>query len=156
MAGCVEGHCLWPAGGVIASYLMLVIGLTLSGSGLLYLWPLAILLMLIDARFLCFAYAGGILAFSSLVFGWPNVSVPQVLGLVAILHMVEAFLIYVSGHQGAVPTFIKNTEGKVVGGFALQKFWPIPLTAWWWLGRLPCLTAVWVCPSGGPLSREAW
>lgn len=116
-------------GGVMASYLMLVVGLTLSGSGLLYLWPLAILLMLIDARFLCFAYAGGILALSSLIFGWPNVSVPQVLGLVAILHMVEAFLIYVSGHQGAVPTFIKNTEGKVVGGFALQKFWPIPLAA---------------------------
>lgn len=116
-------------GGVLASYLMVAVGLTLSGSGLIYLWPLAILLMLVDARFLCFAYAGGILALSSLVFGWPEVSVPQVLGLVAILHMAEAFLILVSGHLGAVPTFIKNTEGRVVGGFALQKFWPIPLAA---------------------------
>ncbi|AEG61821.1 PDZ domain-containing protein [Desulforamulus ruminis] len=116
-------------GGVAASYLMVGIGLTLSGSGLIYLWPLAILLMLVDARFLCFAYAGGILALSSLIFGWPDVSVPQVLGLVAVLHMVEALLILVSGHMGAVPTFIKNTEGRVVGGFALQKFWPIPLAA---------------------------
>lgn len=116
-------------GGIVASYLMLVVGLTLSGSGLMYLWPLAILLMLIDARLLCFAYAGGILALVSLAFGWPNVSVPQVLGLVAILHMVEALLIFFSGHLGAMPTFLKNTQGKVVGGFALQKFWPIPLAA---------------------------
>lgn len=116
-------------GGVVASYLMVLVGVTLSNSGLMYLWPLAILLMLIDARFLCFAYAGGILALSSLVLGWPQVSVPQVLGLVAVLHMVEAFLILVSGHLGAVPTFIKSPGGKVVGGFALQKFWPIPLAA---------------------------
>ncbi|GAB6179401.1 S1C family serine protease [Desulfotomaculum defluvii] len=114
-------------GGIIASYIMVFVGLTLSDSGLIYLWPLAILLMLIDARFLCFAYAGGILALSSLIFGWPKVSAPQILGLVAILHFVEAFLILVSGHLGAMPIFLKNAEGRVVGGFALQKFWPIPL-----------------------------
>ena len=116
-------------GGVMASYLMVFVGLTLAGTGLMYLWPLAILLMFIDARFLCFAYAGGILALSSLLFGWPSISVPQLLGLVAILHMVEAFLILVSGHLGAVPTFFKNDQGKIVGGFVLQKFWPIPLAA---------------------------
>lgn len=114
-------------GGVLASYLMIFVGLSLSGSGLIYLWPLAILLMLINVRFMCFAYAGGILALSSLLFGWPDLQVPQILGLVAVLHMVEAFLILVSGHQGAVPTYFKNAEGKVVGGFALQKFWPIPM-----------------------------
>ncbi len=116
-------------GGILASYLMIFVGLSLSGSGLIYLWPLAILLMLIDVRFMCFAYAGGILALSSLLFGWPDIRVPQILGLVAILHMVEAFLILVSGHLGAVPTYFKNSEGKVVGGFALQKFWPIPMAA---------------------------
>lgn len=114
-------------GGILASYLMIFVGLSLSGSGLMYLWPLAILLMLIDVRFMCFAYAGGILALSSLLFGWPELQVPQILGLVAVLHMVEAFLILVSGHLGAVPTYFKNAEGKVVGGFLLQKFWPIPM-----------------------------
>ncbi|ABO51571.1 PDZ/DHR/GLGF domain protein [Desulforamulus reducens MI-1] len=114
-------------GGVLASYIMVFVGLTLSDSGLIYLWPLAILLMFIDARFLCFAYAGGLLALSSIALGWPEVSIPQLLGLVAILHFAEAVLILVSGHLGAMPVFIRNAEGKVVGGFALQKFWPIPL-----------------------------
>lgn len=136
-------------GGIMASYIMVFVGLTLSGSGLIYLWPLAILLMLIDARFLCFAYAGGILALSSLSFGWPKISVPQILGLVAILHFIEAFLIWVSGHLGAMPIFIKNAQGKVVGGFALQKFWPIPLTVMVVIGQ----TSI---PAGGISMPDWW
>ncbi|MTI80532.1 MAG: PDZ domain-containing protein [Firmicutes bacterium] len=116
-------------GGLLGSILMLFVGLTLSGSGLQYIWPLAILLMFIDARFLCFAYAGGILALSNIVIGWPAVSAPQVLGLVAILHMVESVLIYFSGHLGAVPAYIKVDKNRLVGGFALQRFWPIPVVA---------------------------
>jgi len=117
------------AGGVLGSMLMVVIGLTLTESGLMYLWPVAILLMLINARFLCFAYAGGILALGKLLFGFPPVNIPQVLALVAILHMVESLLILVSGHLGAVPAYFKDRNGKVVGGFTLQKFWPIPIVA---------------------------
>jgi len=117
------------AGGVLGSVLMVVIGLTLTESGLMYLWPVAILLMLINARFLCFAYAGGILALGKLLFGFPPVNISQVLALVAILHMVESLLILFSGHLGAVPAYFKDRRGKVVGGFTLQKFWPIPIVA---------------------------
>lgn len=117
------------AGGILGSVLMVVVGLTLNESGLVYLWPVAIFLMLINARFLCFAYAGGILALSKLLFGFPPVNIPQVLALVAILHMVESLLILVSGHLGAVPAYFKDRRGNVVGGFTLQKFWPIPIVA---------------------------
>jgi len=116
-------------GGILGSLLMVFIGVTLTGSGLIYIWPLAILLMLIDARFICFAYAGGILALSKLLFGFPQVNVSQVLALVAVLHMVESMLIFFSGHLGAVPAFFRDRAGRVVGGFTLQKFWPIPITA---------------------------
>lgn len=116
-------------GGLVGSLLIVVAGLTLSGPGLLYLWPLAILLMLINARFLCFAYAGGVLALTSLVFGFPVLNVAQILALVAILHMVESMLILTSGHLGAVPGYFKDRHGRVVGGFTLQKFWPIPIVA---------------------------
>lgn len=116
-------------GGIAGSMLMVLIGVTLTGSGLMYIWPLAILLMLVDARFLCFAYAGGILALSSLLFGFPRVNVSQVLALVAVLHMVESLLIFISGHLGAVPAFFRDRSGRVVGGFTLQKFWPIPIAA---------------------------
>jgi len=117
------------AGGIVGSVIMVLIGVTLTGSGLSYILPLAILLMLINVRFICFAYAGGILALANILFGFPQVNVSQVLALVAVLHMVESVLIYFSGHIGAVPAFFKDRTGRVVGGFTLQKFWPIPITA---------------------------
>ncbi|MQL53497.1 PDZ domain-containing protein [Desulfofundulus thermobenzoicus] len=116
-------------GGLLGSVLMVFIGLTLSGSGLIYLWPVAILLMLINARFLCFAYAGGLLALTKLLFGFPELNIAQVLALVAVLHMVESMLILTSGHLGAVPAYFKTPGGRVVGGFTLQRFWPIPIVA---------------------------
>ncbi len=116
-------------GGFMGSFLMVLIGLSLSGSGLIYLWPVAILLMLIDARFLCFAYAGGVLALCNLLFGFPELNIAQVLALVAVLHMVESVLILASGHLGAVPVYFKSPAGQVVGGFTLQRFWPIPIVA---------------------------
>ncbi|OPX88025.1 MAG: Cell division topological determinant MinJ [Pelotomaculum sp. PtaB.Bin104] len=114
-------------GGLVGSILMVFIGLSLSESGLIYLWPLAILLMLINVRFLCFAYSGGLLSLSSLLLGFPQVSVPQIMALVAVLHMVESLLILAGGHLGAAPAYIKGAAGRVTGGFTLQKFWPIPL-----------------------------
>ncbi|MGB9905420.1 MAG: PDZ domain-containing protein, partial [Desulfotomaculales bacterium] len=92
-------------GGFAGSLLIVLAGLTLSGAGLLYLWPVAILLLLIEPRFLCFAYAGGLLAVTHLLFGFPSLNVAQILALVAILHMVESILILVSGHLGAVPGY---------------------------------------------------
>lgn len=115
-------------GGLAGSIVLVFVGLTISGE-LYYLWPVAILLMMIDMRFLCFAYAGGILALSNLFFGLPKINVPQIIALVAILHMVESFLILAGGHLGAVPAYIKSAGGKIVGGFTLQKFWPIPIVA---------------------------
>ncbi|MDD3653551.1 MAG: PDZ domain-containing protein [Desulfotomaculaceae bacterium] len=114
-------------GGLVGSFLMVFIGLSLSESGLIYLWPIAILLMLINVRFLCFAYSGGILSLSSLLLGFPQVNVSQIIALVAVLHIVESLLILAGGHLGAAPAYIKGTGGKVTGGFTLQKFWPIPL-----------------------------
>lgn len=117
------------AGGLLGSVIMLLIGVTLTGSSLIYIFFLAILLMLINVRFICFAYAGGILALANILFGFPRVNASQVLALVAVLHMVESVLIYFSGHLGAIPAFFRDRAGRVVGGFTLQKFWPIPITA---------------------------
>lgn len=114
-------------GGVAGSIVMVLIGLTLSESGLIYLWPVAILLMLINIRFLCFSYAGGVLALANLTLGYPDINVPQIIALVAVLHMVESFLILASGHLGAAPAYIKGYGGRIIGGFTLQKFWPIPI-----------------------------
>lgn len=117
------------AGGILGSLLLLLFGIDLSGMGIVYLFIVAILLMLFHPRFLCFAYAGGLLCLSNILFGVPHIAVPQLLGLVAVLHMVESVLILVSGHLDPIPVYVRRNDGPVVGGFNLQKFWPIPLVA---------------------------
>ncbi|TLN00190.1 PDZ domain-containing protein [bacterium] len=122
------GHGL--IGGFAGSYLLILTGVTIENIGIQYIWPLALMLMLINPRFLCFSYAGGIIAVASLLLGNPaGINIPQLMALVAVLHMVESILILMGGHAGATPMFTKDRSGNIVGGFTLQKFWPIPIAA---------------------------
>lgn len=136
-------------GGIAGSFFLTIIGVTLNRLGLNYIWPVALVLMMINMRFLCFAYAGGLVALSHVLFGWPEVNVPQVLSLVAVLHITESLLIAISGGYSAVPMIIKKgvytrerlfynstsdepmaggkEESRLVGAFSLQNFWPLPL-----------------------------
>lgn len=113
--------------GLVGSALLAGLGISLDNAGLEYVWPLAIGLMLINQRLVCFAYAGGLLSIATIVSGWPPVRVPQVMCLVAILHAVEALLIWVDGASGAVPIIMRNKAGRAYGGFVLQRFWPVPI-----------------------------
>ncbi|NPV91617.1 MAG: PDZ domain-containing protein [Firmicutes bacterium] len=113
-------------GGYLGSIITVLLGITVPESGYLGLLLLAVLLMTLHPRFLCFAYAGGLLSLCSLIFGFPNISVSHLMALVAVLHLIEGILIRVSGHLDALPVY--TSQGHlVVGGFNLQKFWPIPL-----------------------------
>jgi len=116
-------------GGLVGSYLMVLFGISITEIGIGYLWMVAVGLMLINPRFLCFSYSGGLISLSYILFDFPKVDVPQLMGLVAILHMIESLLILVSGHMGAIPIYARNASGKVVGGYNLQRFWPIPIVA---------------------------
>ncbi len=115
------------AGGLVGSFLMVLFGISLNGLAIGYLWLVAVALMLLSPRFLCFSYAGGLLALFSLATGYPRVNIPALMGLVAILHLVESVLILTSGHFDPLPVYVRNRFGRVVGAFNLQKFWPIPL-----------------------------
>ncbi|MEW6662162.1 MAG: PDZ domain-containing protein [Bacillota bacterium] len=120
---------LGAAGGLLGGFIMALVGISLSGIGVIYLWGLAILFMLVSPRLVCFSYAGGTIALCSLIFGFPKVDVPSLMGLVAVLHLVESLLILANGHEGAVPVYTRNRQGRVVGAFYMQKFWPIPVVA---------------------------
>ena len=138
-------------GGLMGSLVMVLLGVALTGVGIAYLWILAILLMFIRQRFLCFAYSGGIIAVVSLLvggtnisLGWfpftfPKVNVPQLMSLVGVLHLVESLLILWSGHLGAVPVYLQSRNRQVVGGFNLQRFWPIPIVVFAVLPSMPQL-----------------
>lgn len=119
-------------GGVVGSVALSLAGVGLveipgSTSALLYLWPVSVALGWFNPRFFCFAYSGSLVALVSLVTGWPRIDVPSVLGLVAVLHMVEALLVYLSGSTLATPMSIDGRSDEAVPGFMLQRFWPVPL-----------------------------
>ena len=113
-------------GGIVATVFFLLLGVSMSDAGVAYLWLAAILLMLINQRFLCFAYAGGLVGLVALFTGYPQIHIPTLMALVAVLHLVESLLIFVNGYHNASPMFFKHRSGKVVGGFALGSFGPCP------------------------------
>ncbi len=115
-------------GGILTSMLMAALGASLSGAGVTYLLPLALLLMAVNPRLMCFSYAGGLISFSYLLFGWPKVYVPSIMALVAVLHLAESVLIYFRGSGCTTPVTVRNASTETVRtGFLMQGFWPLPL-----------------------------
>ncbi len=116
-------------GGLVGSLLLTGMGVAISTQWISYVMYGSMALALIDMRLICFAYSGGLLAISNLLFGWPQIDVASLLGLVALLHIVESVLMVLSGHLMASPVYVRREDGRVVGGYTLQMFWPLPMLA---------------------------
>lgn len=134
-------------GGLAATLLISGLGIVLNPTDFAYVWVVAVILAVFNLRFVCFAYAGGMLSFMSLIlhvmpeftFGWTwlegmysdirGLSIPHLLALVAVLHLVEALLVGLQGGENASPVFIQGKRGRLIGGYILQKYWVIPLGA---------------------------
>lgn len=115
------------AAGFLGSLILVGVGVTLHERDVIYLWPAAFALMLINPRLMCFSYAGGLVSLSYLVFGVPEVSVTSITALVAVLHVVESILIWLNGARGALPVYIRPRRGRILGGYTIQNFWPVPI-----------------------------
>jgi hypothetical protein len=113
-------------GGILGTIVISMLGVAIQLEDFKFILPLAILLMLINVRYLCFSYAGGIISLSSLIFGYPKVNVSSIIALVAVLHLIESVLIWIDGYRHPTPIFIEHDKYGTVGGFTLQRFWPIP------------------------------
>lgn len=153
-------------GGFCASILLFLLGVSLTNIGVYFILPLALLLMLVKTRFLCFAYAGGLIAllasflqlfpvFGSLLEntflqGLVTLHIPGLLSLVAVLHFTESILIRLSGSLHRSPIFVRTPGGQVVGGFNLQTFWPLPLVG------LGLAAALQVPVTGETLAMPDW
>jgi hypothetical protein len=129
MMGHAGGYGL--IGGILGSILLVIIGIPINNLGIEYIWPVALLLTFVHVRYLCFAYAGGLIGVSSLLFGWPQVYVPGLIALIAVLHITESLLIAISGTRGSTPVIIQTKQGELIGGFQLQNLWPLPLVLLW-------------------------
>ncbi|CAM3531451.1 PDZ domain-containing protein [Marinicrinis lubricantis] len=136
---------LWGIGaGGAASILMAFIGAALTAKAMLLLWIVSLLLTLIHVRYLCFAYAAGVLGLVQTLtsrfpewedaagIGWfvqgvNEIHMPSLFALVALLHLVEAFLMRRKSARMESPLFLEGKRGKIVGGYHIQGFWPVPL-----------------------------
>lgn len=132
-------------GGFLGSLILVTLRVSLTDLGINYLWPIALILMLIRPRFLCLAYGGAILGLIHLLGYFPSLNLVSLLYLIGALHIVESLLIYLNGYQGASPIFIRHGLDRVIGAFNIYKIWPIPLVAFMTAGEssyLPIVAAL--------------
>ncbi|WP_338540785.1 PDZ domain-containing protein [Paenibacillus tundrae] len=130
--------------GVIVSIVSLFLGAHLTLSSVICIWVATVLLALFRIRYLCFAYAAGLLGVVQFGLnlasnwqpsGWLGSSteairaldIPALLVLAALLHLGEAMLLRMQGVAMASPLLFEGKRGKLVGGYQLLHFWPVPL-----------------------------
>jgi hypothetical protein len=159
------------AAGIAVSLVMAFVGTALTLDALLWVWGVSLLLMLVHVRFLCLAYSAGVIGLLQWLFGWfpdwpnetlgmifnslANVDVPSLLALAAVLHLAEAALIRLDGGRMASPLFLEGKRGKLIGGYHMQNYWPVPL-----LLLVPAAAAApdlpWTPLTGGDAWNAGW
>lgn len=128
------------ASGVLVSMLLSYAGVMFDQNSLVYLiFFISFILMFINSKFICFSYSAAVLGLASLMlssiskaYSMPGldpfkIDVVSLMSAVAILHFVEAIMVMADGGRGSIPVFSER-NGKIVGGFSLQRYWVIPIT----------------------------
>ncbi|MDF2723122.1 MAG: serine protease [Paenibacillus sp.] len=136
---------LWGiVAGVAASFVMAFIGATVPAGILIWLWVVSAILALFRVRFICLAYSVGLLSILHVIVqALPSLAdipylgaaveplrfmpVSSMLALVGVLHLLEALFVGKQGADMALPVFVEGKRGKVIGGYQLQQYWPVPL-----------------------------
>ena len=135
-------HGLW--GGMLASLLILGLGILIQPFDLWFIAGLSFLFSLFHIQYFCFAYAGGLYVLlitvgklwpqgsqiSNLGWLWDSLSsanLPSVIGLMALFYLVESFLLRRNRGRGASPIYLNGKRGMLVGAYQLQKFWVLPI-----------------------------
>ncbi|AWI07235.1 PDZ domain-containing protein [Clostridium drakei] len=125
--------------GTIASVMMSYLGIVFDeNSAVDLVFLLSIVFMFFNQRFICFSYSGAVLGIVSIALSFLSVSlkmpnldilkidIVSLMSMVAVLHFIEGFLIILDGDTGYIPVFT-NRNGRIVGGFALQRYWTLPV-----------------------------
>ncbi len=151
--------------GLLGSGISVLLGITLEEyvpgketftSGIIYIWVVALLLSLLNQRYLCFSYAGGIVALSNLIIGYPKINALGILSLVGILHLAESLLILMDGHTNAVPGFFKTKNGNITGGYFMNRVWPLPVLIFFIAFISREIGSSVSMPDWWPVIKQAW
>jgi hypothetical protein len=112
--------------GFASSMLTVAAGVTLETDTVRYLFYIMCLLLLFDLRFVNFPYAAGLLSAASYIFDIPNVNVPSLLCLSAVMLMLEGLLLFINRRFGHIPVYMYH-DGEITGAFLTKRFWVIPV-----------------------------
>lgn len=130
--------------GLPVSLAAMALGISLPAAAVGCIWVVSLVLMLFRVRYLCFAYSIGLLGIMQFVMSFfpepgqdgilgtaltavRDMDIPALVILAALLHLAEALLARWQGARLATPLFLEGKRGKVVGGYRLEAFWPLPL-----------------------------
>lgn len=125
--------------GAIASLIFTFLGLVFDEKSSIYLlFMVSLFFMAFKPRFICFSYSGAVLGIASLglryiasALNMPqlnviNIDILTLMTLVGVLHIIEGTLVMLDGSTGAIPVFT-NRDNKIMGGFALKRYWALPV-----------------------------
>jgi len=125
--------------GAVASLIFTFSGLVFDENSNIYLlFMVSLFFMAFKPRFICFSYSGAVLGIASLALKYAasilqmpqlnviNIDIMTLMTLVGILHIIEGSLVMIDGSRGAIPVFT-NRDNKIIGGFALKRYWALPI-----------------------------
>ncbi len=114
------------AAGFASSFLTVAAGVTIETDTVRYLFYVMCLLLLVDLRFVSLPYSAGLLAAISLIFGAPDINLPSLLCLVAVLQFTEGILIFLSRKKDFIPVFMRH-QNEITGAFLIRRYWLVPV-----------------------------
>jgi hypothetical protein len=112
--------------GFAGSFATVAAGVTIEPDAVRGLFYLMCILMLFNLRFACISYAAGILASVSLAAGVPKIDIPSLLGLTALLQVIESILIFITRKDDCIPVYLRKND-EITGAFVIRRFWLIPI-----------------------------
>lgn len=144
--------------GAFASIIMSYLGIVFDeNSAVDLIFLLSIVFMFFNQRFICFSYSGSALGIISLALGvlsvtlkMPNldmlkIDIVALMSMIAVLHFIEGLLIMMDGNTGYIPVFT-NRDGRIIGGFALQRYWTLPIAIFFVLHNTANIGVSWQVP----------
>ena len=129
---------------IIVSIIAVVLGFTLTVSTVYWQWSIMIILMMFKVRFLTISYGAGIVSLLHLIASaigplslqkdiafiyetLLDINVISVLVISALLGVAQSILVRIQHKYIVSPVYMSGKRGKVIGGYVLQGYWPVPL-----------------------------
>jgi len=122
-------------GGFITTLAFIYLEVQIVPKEYIYILIVAIILSLINPRFMCFAYSGSLLSLLSTIIDKGIIDRQEIMIVVGTLHLVESILIFINGGSGRNSVYLKHKD-DYVGGYNFHRFWPVPFIVFIWDGLI--------------------